>query len=145
MQMDDPDRDLFLFCFENKQRSNFMLFHTLQRFRCQIGPQNPFWLATYDLTNWFVQHLDALFDRTPQITVGKHADQPAPFIDNPGNAQLLAGNFVEGILERRVQVDRRNISPDMHQIFNPHQEAFAEGATGMIEGEILFTKTSLQE
>ncbi len=76
----------------------------------------------------------------PEVTIRDHAKQNAILVDNCSAAKLFASHFHDHFRHLLSRSNNRQSISGMHQITDPEQQLFADGAAGMELGKIRFSK-----
>ncbi|MDT4854769.1 hypothetical protein FQZ97_890880 [compost metagenome] len=113
-----------------------MVVHDLQGFGGEHFRAHRLAVDRHDVIDAGLAHVHALVQGAAQVTIGEDAGEPAVRFQYRGHAQALAGHFQQRLAQWRAAGDEGQAVTAVHDVFHLEQQAPAEGAARMGEGEV---------
>ncbi|MNI83604.1 hypothetical protein D3C73_1404300 [compost metagenome] len=119
-----------------------MVFHDLQCFGGEHLGAGCLAVHGHDLVDQGSVHVDVAVQAAAQVAVGEDPGQRAVRFGDHGHAQAFAGHFKEGVLEQCATLYLGQFGTSVHDILDLEQQAAAQCATGVREGEVFCGKAA---
>jgi len=121
--VDDPHRVIGVAGIEDEQAGDGKLLHPPQRGRRQFGRRDSLRRRGHDGARGRVEQVHARRSRPPDVAVGDDPDESPIAADDAGHPQPLRADREQGVFQRRVRGDQRDLVPRVHQVRNRLQAA----------------------
>ena len=140
MHVQGPDRQVGL--VHHYQGVDLVVFHDFQGLgREHVGTGG----LAVDSHHFFDQRLvnvDVAVEAAAQVAVGEDPGQPAIGLGDHGHAQAFARHFQQGVLEQGAALNLWQFVAGVHHVLDLEQQAAAQSAAGVREGEVFRGETA---